>query len=107
MESVENVESVENSENQQRVKKDYLWRCANIPGYRESIAAAAAQNYRKRKSEDPDGYNQKKSSYWRERYHTNPEFRDRVLTSLRARRAKAREQKQRMREQGKNPLKEI
>lgn len=87
------------------VRRDYTWRCENIPGYREKFAAASAANYRKRKAENPESYNQKKSSYWRERYHSNPDFRERVLASLRERRKKAKVEKQRSKEQN-VPLKD-
>lgn len=74
---------------EKKVRRDYHWKCENVPGFREAFAAASRENYRKRKAENPSAWNEKKSAYWKQRYHENPEFRDKVLTSLRNRRKKA------------------
>lgn len=80
--------TMEISEASSTIKKDYRWKCENIPGYREKFAAAAAEQYRKRKAENPTLWNEKKSAYWKNRYNENPEFRNKVLASLRNRRKK-------------------
>ena len=69
-------------------KRNYAWRCANVPGYHERYLADQRAYYRRAKDANPAEYNAKRAADWKRRYQEDEGFKAKVVESSLRYRAK-------------------